>query len=989
VRRLGFGFLALTSLVTGAVWILAVSPAWLASLFSPGVNALVGVTVVATSVVAGLDSAVRRRTQRGVWRWSSYLTAVPVALLVWWQGPHLSAWAGHRHGVAVTVVVVLLSLRGLAEVTVATSFVGAFLAPDSAVLVWYAMPSLAALYLGSALLLWGEGRLHGAAKRAIGARQGRSARLLVLASMPLALLNHGANRAKVTSFVGTVYALTGDPGRAVSWKRWSAAIERRRGLRQAELDTLQDLATVQHSAGRYDDALMTLARAWKVADERGPYVRRATSGGSGPTNRFLDARARYDRARLALLEGQTRRDAGDVQGALDTVSLALEPFETDDGLASHGISLAEGLRRAGRAVPADVVAGARRLERELAGMHADLLSLKAQLVGSLLHDEQQAVVLLDQSRRIAAQAGDRAREFLFICNQASSQVRLRRHGEARASLERALRLAETEQLPIFGRDSDTDDSYVDGGAFRQALALCGLANLKWLQGRTDEAAELYEKALALATPGAPSIEVTARIGIGLVRLARGQTAAARADIDAVLAQLGAPNSEAFLRVAHLWAGRAYEQDGDESDLRTALEHYTRAVALVESGRASLAAERERLQFLGSDWRVEVYERTVVTCVKLGRAADAFNYAERAKARALLERLDGGRTSDAVPIRYADAREMLAAAGRPALLVEYFTAAETTVVIGVRADRAEAEAVAVPVDRDALRRFALTNFGSAGRVRELVTSGLEELWHGYDALVAPVAAWAQPGELVVLVPHGLLHYLPLHALHLDGRPLIERHPLCYAPSSSVLRACRRNRGTQRRWQAAAVFGDPTGDLPQARVEAQAVAELVRTTVVAGPSADRSAFLTAVATADVLHYAGHARFDTADPMGSALLLYGGDTVTAREIAGIPDIPAWLVTLSGCETGVSLHHPGDDLVGMLRGFLYAGAPAVLASLWRVPDTSTAHLVIRFYEYLRDTPGIGKADALQRAILDTRDNVRWTTLYHWAPFVLVGDWE
>jgi tetratricopeptide (TPR) repeat protein len=123
--------------------------------------------------------------------------------------------------------------------------------------------------------------------------------------------------------------------------------------------------------------------------------------------------------------------------------------------------------------------------------------------------------------------------------------------------------------------------------------------------------------------------------------------------------------------------------------------------------------------------------------------------------------------------------------RRLVLAEYFTDEYATLLLGVRADFQRPEVVELRVDYTELRRFVRTNFGEHNRVRELVAD-LEENWHAYDYLIAPIAKWADPEDIVCLVPHGLLHYLPLHTLKIEGRYFIERNPLLYNPSASVLK-----------------------------------------------------------------------------------------------------------------------------------------------------------------------------------------------------------
>ena len=125
--------------------------------------------------------------------------------------------------------------------------------------------------------------------------------------------------------------------------------------------------------------------------------------------------------------------------------------------------------------------------------------------------------------------------------------------------------------------------------------------------------------------------------------------------------------------------------------------------------------------------------------------------------------------------------------RRAVLAEYFTTDEGLLLFGVRADFAQPDVVSLPLEHEQLHRLVTTNFGAHNEVWQFLATGLEDtLWHeAYDYLIAPIVRWAAPGDIVYLVPHGLLHYLPLHALRLDGSYLAERNPVIYGPSASVL------------------------------------------------------------------------------------------------------------------------------------------------------------------------------------------------------------
>ncbi|HEV2765888.1 MAG TPA: CHAT domain-containing protein, partial [Pyrinomonadaceae bacterium] len=136
------------------------------------------------------------------------------------------------------------------------------------------------------------------------------------------------------------------------------------------------------------------------------------------------------------------------------------------------------------------------------------------------------------------------------------------------------------------------------------------------------------------------------------------------------------------------------------------------------------------------------------------------------------------------------------------------------------------------------------------------------------------------------------------------------------------------------------------------------------------------------ADVLHLACHGRFRPDNPLFSSLRLADG-WLTVREAAAL-ELRCGLVALSACETGVSAVAPGDELIGLARGFFAAGAPSLVLSLWTVDDAATADLMTDFYTRLRG--GDGPAAALRHAQLHLLK--RQPHPFFWSPFVLLGRW-
>ena len=252
------------------------------------------------------------------------------------------------------------------------------------------------------------------------------------------------------------------------------------------------------------------------------------------------------------------------------------------------------------------------------------------------------------------------------------------------------------------------------------------------------------------------------------------------------------------------------------------------------------------------------------------------------------------------------------------------------------------------------------------------------------LLEPVRTFTRPGDLLCIVPSRELFGIPLHAIPIDGEPLLARNPVFYAPSVTMFAAALQLRRPHAR--TAAVLGNPTEDLEGAEEEAANLAEALGATRRLRHEATRAAFLEALRTRDIVHYAGHAAFDREQPLHSGLVLHDG-VLTAGELFGAGDASAALVVLSGCETGLNRVEHGDEIVGLTRAFLYAGVPALITSLWRVHDAATLRLMTRFYDcWLNES--MTRVDALRTAALEVRES-NPNAVAAWAPFILLGDWR
>ena len=250
---------------------------------------------------------------------------------------------------------------------------------------------------------------------------------------------------------------------------------------------------------------------------------------------------------------------------------------------------------------------------------------------------------------------------------------------------------------------------------------------------------------------------------------------------------------------------------------------------------------------------------------------------------------------------------------------------------------------------------------------------------YEMLIAPIRDRLQASHLVV-VPHEALHTLPFHALFDGARFLIDDFTISYAPSASVYRLCRAKPAAPQ--GGALVMGVPDARAPFIADEVNAVAGIL---------ADSQVFLGDRATSDELrrhgarsrfvHIATHGMFRKDNAMFSSIRM-GDGPLTVYDLYQLR-LSAELVTLSGCGTGLSVTVGGDEQLGLVRGLLYAGAAAVLLTLWDAHDRSTADFMQVFYGRIQQ--GWSKARAAQLGMQTLRNNHPHP--FYWAPFTIVGN--
>ncbi|MEZ6235738.1 MAG: CHAT domain-containing tetratricopeptide repeat protein [Phycisphaerales bacterium] len=756
----------------------------------------------------------------------------------------------------------------------------------------------------------------------------------------------------------------------------------------------------------------------------------------------------------------------------------------------------------------------------------------------------------------------------LLSRQGRLEESLERFERARRTLEGAnapadlarLRAEEADTLATVGLLEESATAYREalealgaaGLAAEGARAKVGLAQVLARFGRLDDAAGQLEAAI-VAFEAIPNPTGAARAGVLLarLRLARGRRDEATALLDrfenvlrerpldalagmsvraAIARGAGAmgPVIETLSRAIDLATGLGnrpvladllHERAGARrasDDLPGAIEDLERAIELTERVRALLHADRLRAAALGS--RADIYDDAVAALLELARLelagrrdgdasalrARAFETADRAKARALLDSV-GGRFERALPgdrsgadgvlgaelerrrsdmnaiyaalfapqerrlspatqrelasrldeheRRVSEIERRMAASGGGVLaapvaslaqvqgvlregeaLVEFFGADDALGVavvthsgLHVRAGVAMLDEVAdlgerltMAIDRSVIALAGAGARGGQSGSQAIAPTGVKPaaverlLTRLHEIAIAPIEPLIAGATRLLLVPHGPLHALPLHAARSEHGPLVDRFEVASIPSAAFLHHVRTRRTDSRGAPARdaangrstsrpLVVGVPDEVAPEMGDEAEAVARAIPDArLLVGSDATFEAFAAAAPGSPLIHLACHGVFAARNPL-QARLRFSDRWVTVRDLLPL-DLSGAVVVLSGCETGKAGVERGDEAYGLGRAVLAAGASAALLSLWPVHDRTTRELMISMYQeafagYLPVEAGAAAPGPCGAACAGGPDLVRGLARAQrslaaqgrhpavWAPFVVLGD--
>jgi CHAT domain-containing protein/tetratricopeptide (TPR) repeat protein len=788
----------------------------------------------------------------------------------------------------------------------------------------------------------------------------------------------------------------GEGPRAMELHAQSLELYRRLHDRRGEAINLNNIGLLHRQLGDYEQALAMYRETLAVHEQMG--MRADQANAHNNIGKAYEAMGDYDKAfdefQLAL---PLWRAAGDRRGeaiTLDNIGFVRHTMGDDQAaLHSHEQALA--------------------IWRELGNHRLEAFTLDGLgVVHGGLGDWAKALALHEEALALRHTTGDRRGE-----------------GSTLYKLGAA--------LEALGRTQDAAARYAGSLAIQQAVrdragearALAALARLDREQGRLDEARTRIESALGIveslrAGMSSPDLRATFQatkhnvyqldvdVLMDLDRARPGAGFAGHA-----LAAAERAKARSFLEL--LQEGRVDLRAGVEPDLLERERQLARRLNSKELYRTRLLGGKP------GDERLAAVEKEVAELLAEHREVQADIRARSPRYAALTQ---------PPPI---DADAIQALLDDDTLLLEYALGEERSYVWTVT--RSSLRAYELP-PRARIETAARAFYERVTRShRRAVRRSAELAGAELGAMVLAPLREALNGRRLLVVADGVLQYVPFAALPdpsgNDAAPLVVGHEVVSLPSASVLSALREVRADRPRpSRLVAVLSDPVfaaddprvagasrppaapprEDLTRSLTEtsldslprlthSRREAEAILALAPPGQSLRALDFAASRATATdpaladyrIIHLASHGLLNSRHPELSGIVLslvdeHGAPQDGFLRLHDVYDLHfgADLVVLSACQTALGQDVRGEGLVGLTRGFFYAGARGVVASLWSVRDDATAELMRRFYvALLRD--GQRPSAAMRSAQVSLWKEARWRAPYHWAGFVVQGDWR
>ncbi|HLJ49748.1 MAG TPA: CHAT domain-containing tetratricopeptide repeat protein [Bryobacteraceae bacterium] len=799
--------------------------------------------------------------------------------------------------------------------------------------------------------------------------------------------------AKALAQIGALSIRLGNLQPALESLNAALPIIREIGDKNMEQVTLNNIGLVQSRLGNQRLAIETEQQALRLAQETGD---------------------RTEEAVVLNNLGLAYHELGEEQHAIEQFEKALQIQHETGNLANEGAAwsnlgaihytqgdLQESLDAFERALELRKNGGDRRGQANTMG--------KIAVVRHALGQDEEALAAFEAALQMDREVGDHLEESTATMNKGNVYMAQGRYPLAVAAFDEGMHIQEK-----WGKSKDWGNEM----SFK-AVALTAM-------GKYEEAHNTFSVALAAQRSiGNRRGESESLARLAALEIVEGHPVEG-ASHAAESAQIAETIGEKRTRAEAMYQlSRCEEARGRSSEALNAINESLRVAEGVREGvsdydlRASYFSRvRDR------------YDLKVKLLVETGDIAAAFETAEMSRARSLYDllrnRLSPGQAPETGRVPLAELESQL---DSHTVAIEYSLGSDASYAFVIKSDGVSATRLEDRSHIEAAARRLYAKW-STHQDSPADSSALSRM------VLAPIRN-AIGKDRVVVVPDGALAYIPFDALFLaPERRLIEDHDVVTVVSLSSLKLIRdRIRNRTPAAKLVAVFADPVFNRNDPRVEsggqrtpvANRNVELERSASDVGltnldrlvstrreaaaiaalapeklrwESLDFNAALTAVrdprlSDYRIIHFATHGLMNSRDPHLSGLVFSLVDRkgqpqtgfLRADEVSNLK-LGADLVVLSACQTALGKELRGEGLLGLSRGFMYAGAPRVIASLWRVADAATAKLMSTFYEALL-SDRVPAAEALRRAKLRLMRDSLHSSPYYWAAFTLQGDWR
>lgn len=566
-------------------------------------------------------------------------------------------------------------------------------------------------------------------------------------------------------------------------------------------------------------------------------------------------------------------------------------------------------------------------------------------------DPKKALPLLDEALATVAATGNRINQTKILLAQGEAEMALGNAEKARAAFAQADLLSRSMGL----RDS-------------QWRALHGLARLDIAAKKQQEARALLEQAVGVIEGMRAELKVD-QLKDGFIA----DKAVVYEDLVTLLADMGEV-AESFRTAERSRARNLIDLLGNTK--RAPQRPQDKALYdRIASLRAQLGEQEALLAHAQVQSEREIYARGVKRMQDEHRDVLLELQANRPDLASLVS---------VNPLNLSEVQKLL----EPGVgLLTYYVTANEVLCWAVDANRVEL--TRTRIGRESLGKMVLTYRRMLQNLEPAETHSKEL----YALLVAPALPKLAGVKELGIIPHDALHTLSFASLTDGTDYLLDRHPLFQLPSASVYRFTMERRKADRNTRVLAVgnpdLADESLELPFAEREVGSLSwNYPNMTALTRDKATKDWITAHISEYGIIHLATHGEFDAVNPLFSALKLAGGKKegsgdLEASEIFDLK-ITADLIVLSACQTGLGKVTSGDEVQGMNQAFLYAGTHALISSLWRVSDISTAMLMKQFYREYQTRP---KAESLRRAMLHVK--TRFPHPGYWSAFTLTGDYR